>query len=377
MVKITDPNENQTPPQNKKSSTNGKVKLTDNLIKEMLKPENKQDTTPINIRLETSIANQIEQYANEHDTTKTEVIKEILLEHYSNKKITKGTFKLKEPVTLIIPRSKEMITKYMKEEINLISTIKNYTSGENTINPLDPQVALYNTKDGFILETITETNNILDMYHPEEKYYSFSLENMENLDDIYEEMDKFNYKNIVNNVYEFKYSSLFHRGLMYLNLKHNDMVYTAILIDVICIGNEMVRAVIIDTHRAIELARITNNPELISFLHTTDTYIKVSEMVHYDQTNKELYEENKELKEELKFLKDKYESLRLDHEGVLESLRVDFDNKQDNEALNYMESLEIQNKKLQDKIKEYEEKDLKQKQTLNKLLNMLDSLNID
>ena len=370
MVKITDPNEKQTPPQNKKSSTNGKVKLSDSLIKEMLKPENKQDTTPINIRLETSIANQIEQYANEHDTTKTEVIKEVLIEHYSNKMITKGTFKLKEPVTLIIPRSKELLTQYMEHEINLVSTVNNYTGGKNTINPLDPQVALFNTKEGFTLETLTEANNILDMYNPEEKYYHFTI-GLEYKKEMAEEIGYFIDNGFLNESELDNFPYIYHRGLMYVNLKQDNNFYEALLIDVLCIGNELVRAVIVDTLRAIELARITNNRELISFLHDTDTYINISDMVQYDQSNKELHEENRNLKEEIKQLKYDYDNLKLEHSSILESLRSDFDNKQDNDVLSYTEALEVQNKKLQSKINEYEEKELEYRKLLAKLKDVL------
>lgn len=261
----------------------------------------------------------------------------------------------------------------MDQEINLVSTVENYTGGKNTIHPLDPQTALY--KEGCITETITEANNMLDMYNPEEKYYHFSISN-EYKQEVTDEITYFLEQGYLNESEINKFPYIYHRGLMYVDLKL-DIGYEALLIDVLCIGNELIRAVIVDTLRAIELARITNNCELIGFLHATDTYVKVSEIVQYDHTNKELYEENRELKQEIKTLKSMYESLKLEYDGILESLRVDFDNKQDNEALSYMESLEIQNKKLEAKIKEYEEKDLKHKQTLRELRNMIDNFNTE
>lgn len=380
MVKITDPNGTDKKTHKRVSlvdtieenphTTN--IKLTDNLIKEMLKPENKQETTPINLRLETSIANQIEQYANEHNTTKTEVIKEVLIEHYSNKKITKGTFKLKEPVTLIIPKSKELITEYMKHEINILSSVLINPDNQTSIHPLDPHLALYNN-GGFTLETITEANNILDTYDHERGYYCFTI-GLEHKSKMAEEIGYFIENDFLTEDDLDNFPFIYHRGLLYLNIKHEDTEYTALLIDVLCKGNEIIRAAIIDTVRALELARITNNYDLISFLHATDTYIKISEMVSYDTTNKELHEENRELKEELNYLRGKYDSLSREHDLILNSLRDDFDNKQDNEALTYMESLEIQNKKLRAKLNEYEEKTVENKQSLKELKDILVAL---
>lgn len=375
MVKITDPNETGKSSTNRYSTAatdTPNTKLSNSLIKEMLRPENKQDTTPINLRLETSIANQIEQYANEHNTTKTEVIKEVLTEHYSNKKITKGTFKLKEPVTLIIPNSKQLRTQYAENEINIISSVLMNPDNQTSINPLDPQTPLYD-KGGFTLETITEANNILDTYDNERGYYHFTI-GVGYRNEMSEEIGYLIENNFLPEEKLEVFPYMYHRGLLYINLKEEDTGYTALLIDVLCEGNEIIRAVIIDTGRALELARITNNHELIGFLHATDTYIKISEMVHYDVTNQELLEENRELIEELNYLRGKYDDLQMEHELVLNSLRVDFDNKQENEAIKYTESLEIQNKQLRAKLREYEEREFDNRKTLTELKELLTNL---
>lgn len=328
----------------------------------MVIPDNKTKTSSLNIRLETSIVNQIENYSKEHNTTKTEVIKEILINHYANKKINKSTFQLKEPVTLIIPKSTELLTEYIEHEINILSTVQFKPDNETSINPLDPQLELYNTKEGFYLEVITEANNLLDSYNDLGGYYHYSIDTEKQ----YYEMVNFQETGLIDETEFNDLPFIYHRGLQYINVKNEDKM-TAVLIDVLCVGNELVRAVIIDKERALELARITNNHELISFIHQTDNYINISELVSYDMTNQELRKENMELNQVIKSIHEDYDNLKLEHESILESLKSDFNDKQDNDFINYTEALEIENKKLHNKIKEYEERELEYKKTLHDL----------
>lgn len=367
MVKITDPNEDKNEPTNTGSTNYNNGKLTDNIIKDMLKAENKQSTTALNIRLETNITDQIELYANEHNTTKTEVIKKILTEHYSNKKITKGTFKLKEPVTLIIPRSEELLTEYIRNEVNIVSTIQTNNNSTTTINPLDPQVTLYNTENGYTLETLTHANNILDMYDKDIECYTFSLYSPE---DSKREVEKLMDKGFLG-VYDIlEYPILYHRGLLYINIINEEKV-TPLLIDVLCCGNELIQALIIDKDRAIELARLSKNMDLIRFLHETNEYVSISEMVLYDKTNKELREDNKILKKINTMLNEENNDLKIELESELECSRTIFNEKQDNEENNYIKHLKTENKELRTRIKKFEEKETNIKTKLAKVEEIL------
>lgn len=348
-----------------------KNNIDDNIILEMLIPNNKTKTSSLNIRLETSIVNQIEQYSNEHNTTKTEVIKDILIEYYANKKINKGTFQLKEPVTLIIPHSKELLTEYIENEVNIVTTVKETSNGEE-IHALDPQNSLYKLEGTYLLETITEANNLLDSFDDLGNYYSYKLDTEKQ----YYEMDNFYETGLIDETEFNDFPYIYHRGLMLTNIKNEENI-TAVLIDILCVGNELISAIIIDKERALELARITNNYELISFIHQIDNYISISELVSYDMTNQELKKENTELKQVIKDIRNDYYYLKLEYDSILMSLKSDFKDKQDNEFISYKEALEIENKKLHDKIKEYEEKDLKHKQTLRELRNMIDNFNTE
>ena len=84
-------------------------------------------------------------------------------------------------------------------------------------------------------------------------------------------------------------------------------------------------------------------------------------------TNQELRKENMELNQVIKSIHEDYDNLKLEHESILESLKSDFNDKQDNDFINYTEALEIENKKLHNKIKEYEERELEYKKTLHDL----------
>lgn len=364
MVKITDPNEDKNEPTNT-GSTNYEVELTDDIIKDMLKAENKQSTTALNIRLETNITDQIELYANEHNTTKTEVIKKILAEHYSNKKITKGTFKLKEPVTLIIPRSKELLTEYMKKEVNIITTIQHNGA---TINPLDPQVELYNMGEGaYSLKTLTHVNNILDMYNEETESYTFTSKWKEDTGGEIQKIIEAGFLPVLNFQERL---IIYHRGLLYINIIDNEEV-TPLLIDVLCVDNDLVRAIIIDHKRAKQLARITHNNYLIDYLNKTEKYINISEMVFYDKTNKKLQEENKNIMEVAKHLQKKYDDLKKEVEAEKEFSRIEDNNKYTKEEKNYIDQLKHENRQLRTKINEYKEKDRRINRQLNKLEDML------
>lgn len=361
MVKI------HNTPEERNKETDKKPKgleknIDESLILEMVIPDNKTKTSSLNIRLETSIVNQIEQFSKEHNTTKTEVIKDILINHYANKKITKSLFQLKEPVTLIIPKNPELITEYIEHEINILSTVHFNPDNETSINPLDPQLELYNTKEGYHLEVITEANNLLDSYNDLWGYYSYTVDTEKQ----YYEMADLQEIGVIDETEFNDLPFIYHRGLQYINVKNEDTI-TAVLIDVLCVGNELVRAVIIDRDRALELARITNNHELISFIHQTDNYISISELVSYDRTNQELRKENIELKQVIKGLHNDYDDLKFEHDSILESLKSDFNDKQGNDIINYTEALEIENKKLQDRIKELEERELEYKKTLHDL----------
>ena len=211
MVKITDPfkenkEHNRTVQAVTKPDTltNPNIKLTDKLIKEMLKPESKPKTTQVNLRLETSITDQLKVYANEHDTTMTEIIKDIIADYYQNKKINKSTFKLKEPVNLIIPKSRTLLHEYIENEVNIVSSIKQYGTQVN-INPLDPQVNVYETSTGgYELVNVTQGNNILDVFDHENRCYRFKV-NDDFLNDT-EDDD------------EDKYTYSLHRGLLLVNV---------------------------------------------------------------------------------------------------------------------------------------------------------------
>ena len=365
MVKISNPfEENNNSNKNKQDTHKLEVSLTPTTIKKMLKPVNKQSTTPVNLRLETSIADQIKIYANEHDTTMTEVIKDIITEYYFNKKITRGSFKIKEPVNLIIPKSMELVKEYVENEVNIVSSIKQYDD-HTTINPLDPQSNLYNNSNsGYEIITVTQANNILDVYNEEDNCYSFMSE-YEFYEDpvITEDLEDEVYKN----------SS--HRGLLIVNIKDTlTETINSLLIDVLTFGNELTHALIITPERATALARITGNLELISFIKNIEDYSNIWELVSYDNTNKELTKENHEIKQIMSNLIDENESLKLENESLTEEIKETFLEVKDNEYNTYVELIEKENKKLKNELKTLELKEKARVSDMEDILNKIREL---
>ncbi len=365
MVKISNPfEENNNSNKNKQDTHKLEVSLTPTTIKKMLKPVNKQSTTPVNLRLETSIADQIKIYANEHDTTMTEVIKDIITEYYFNKKITRGSFKIKEPVNLIIPKSMELVKEYVENEVNIVSSIKKYDD-HTTINPLDPQNNLYNNSNsGYEIITVTQANNILDVYNEEDNCYSFMSE-YEFYEDpvITEDLEDEVYKN----------SS--HRGLLIVNIKDTlTETINSLLIDVLTFGNELTHALIITPERATALARITGNMELISFIKNIEDYSNIWELVSYDNTNKELTKENHEIKQVMSNLIDENESLKLENESLTEEIKETFLEVKDNEYNTYVERIEKENKELKDKLKALELREKARVSNMESILNNIKEL---
>ena len=365
MVKISNPfEENNNSNKNKQDTHKLEVSLTPTTIKKMLKPVNKQSTTPVNLRLETSIADQIKIYANEHDTTMTEVIKDIITEYYFNKKITRGSFKIKEPVNLIIPKSMELVKEYVENEVNIVSSIKQYDD-HTTINPLDPQNNLYNnSSSGYEIITVTQANNILDVYNEEDNCYSFMSEYVFYEDPV-----------ITEDLEDEVYKNSSHRGLLIVTIKDTlTETINSLLIDVLTFGNELTRALIITPERAIELARITGNMELISFIDKIEDYSNIWELVSYDNTNKELTNENHEIKQIMSNLIDENESLKLENESLTEEIKETFLEVKDNEYNTYVELIEKENKKLKNELKTLELKEKARVSDMEDILNKIGEL---
>ena len=78
MVKITDPTQNNKPPEREDiyniSRHSSKNNLTPETITELMKPTGKPETTQLNIRIEKDLNDQIDTYAKEHGTTKTTIL---------------------------------------------------------------------------------------------------------------------------------------------------------------------------------------------------------------------------------------------------------------------------------------------------------------
>ena len=353
MVKITDPNK-----ENKRTSQKDytvelpttEVKLTDGLIKEMLKPVSKKSTTPINFRLDTDIVNELKLYAEETDTTITEVFKDILTEYYSNKKITKGTFNLKYPVNLIIPKSKTLLYEYIENSINVVSTVKETVKGTD-INPLDPHVKLYESSTGgYELVHVTQANNILDVFDYDNKCYRFMLEDGFLGDPVTPE-------DVIDN----RYTYSFHRGLLLVNVPElsSESEIETLIIDTLVSDGKLMSAYIIDTDRAKEIARTTGNMDLIRFINSIQETNFISNLVTYDNSNRELTKENHELKEVISKLIDDNETLKLEVETLNNDFKDRFNEVEDNDYLNYVKTLEKENKGLKAKVKELELKDVR------------------
>lgn len=373
MVKITDPFKENKERKNVShmdtdpdTPNNPNIKFTDKQIKEMLKPESKQKTTQVNLRLETSITDQLKVYAKEHDTTMTEIIKDIITEYYQNKKINKSTFKLKEPVNLIIPKSKTLLHEYIENEVNIVSSIKQYGTQVN-INPLDPHINTYETSTGgYELIHITQANNILDVFDQDNKCYRFRLD------------DGF-FGDPVNDTETFdkdQYTYSFHRGLLMVNIpsfmydKPEDSLET-LLIDILVSDGYLIKASIITKGRAIELARKTGNMELIGFIRSIDEYTYISELVKYDNTNRELTKENHEIKQTITALIDENETLKLENESLNEEIKNNFTEVKNDDYNKYVEGIEHENKELKDRVRALELQEDERTQKIDKLYQML------
>ncbi|MBE6513403.1 MAG: hypothetical protein E7Z75_09755 [Methanobrevibacter olleyae] len=360
MVKITDPKEDKSNSyEYDTASIDNITKLNPDLIREMLKPVSKHKTTPVNIRLEESIVNQIKLYATEHETTVTEVLKDIITQYYTNKKIIKGVFDLKEPVTLIIPRSKELRAEYCKHRVNLVSSIREKEK-ELTINPIDPQINLYENSDSsYELITITQVNNLLDLYDPDNKCYHMATE--------YPYYDDYLLDLLFDELENDLYQPSLHRGLLLLNTVGVDNPNEAVLVDVTCYGNTLEYAYILNETEAMRLAGATHNEELIKFIHRLGQYSTVFDLVSYDKTNKFLREENKENKEFIKVLIEENEALK-DEIKINENT---FKERTEDETTKYMEGLEKENRRLQQKIKAYEFKDEERAKQLERIEELI------
>ncbi len=362
MVKITDPNNESkkrvSSIDNDVELNSTDVKLTYGLIKEMLKPGSKKSTTPINFRLDTNIVNELKLYAEETDTTITEVFKDILIEYYNNKKITKGTFNLKKPVNLIIPKSRSLLSEYIENNINVVSTVKETVKGTD-INPLDPHISLYETSTGgYELVRVTRANNILDVFDNENKCYRFMLE-----DDFL--------GNPVNpeDVIEDKYTYSFHRGLLLVDVPGltSENESETLIIDTLVSDSELISAYIISVDRAIELARNTHNTDLISFIRGISEHTFISNLVSYDNSNRELTKENYELKEVISKLIDDNETLKLEVETLNNEFKENFTEVNDNDYLKYVETLEKENKELKAKVNELKLKEAKINKSISEM----------
>lgn len=367
MVKITDPNK-----ENKKRLSSidydvelppTEVKLTDGLIKQMLKPVSKKSTTPINFRLDTNIVSELKLYAEENDTTITEVFKDILTEYYSNKKITKGTFNLRKPVNLIIPKSKTLLYEYIENTINVVSTVKETVKGTD-INPLDPHLTLYETSTGgYELIRVTQANNILDVFDNDNKCYRAKVEDGFLGNPVTSEEE-------IENMYDYS----IHRGLLLVNVPAftSENEIETLIISTLVSDNELIGAYIINPDKAIELARITGNMELISFIRGISENSFISNLVDYDNSNRELTKENHDLKEIISKLIDDNETLKLEVETLNNKLKENFTEDNDNNYLKYVESLEKENKELKNEVKELERKFNEKMTRINEMAKLLE-----
>lgn len=342
MVKISNTPEGiNTRPDNQE-----KEKLTPEIIKKLITEDKKtKSTTSVNIRLETSISNQIELQAKQVNTSKTEIIKGILTDFYNNKMITKGSFNLAEPVNLIIPKSVELIKEYENKKINIISSIVK-EKNDTYINPLDPHNELYNNT-GFELVPLNQGNNILDTYDPEKKCYYDSMINDSHID----------------------YS--YHRGLIIKTIRDTNDNLITVLIDLLISENELYGAYLITIDEGIHLSSISNNTELITYLHRLQEYEEITELVSYNNTNKELRDIIKSNEYTIQQLLEENDELKNEIELLNEDSKRMFNEKEDNDLLTYVEELESKNRELEYKLKQYHEESIKSNEILNQLENMI------
>jgi len=338
MVKISNPIKEEE--NNETINSNLNMDLTDESFKEMLKPETKKDTTPINFRLETDVVNEIKTYAEENNTTITEVLKDILIGYYNNKKITKGTFNLKEPVNLIIPKSRTLLNEYIQQNVNIISTINETVKGTE-INPLDPQLELYNnSSSGYELIKITRANNILDILDTENKCYHFNL------------TGKYYWNGtetiIAPEEAEDKLLNSIHGGLLLVNIPTDQykQKLETLIVYTLTIGTKLIKASIITVDTALDLAIETKNNDLMKYINKINEYAFISELVNYDNTNEELSKENEELSKVIVKLLDENEEYKLEIETLNNEVRNGINQIKEDSTVKYVEDLEKEIKKL-------------------------------
>lgn len=351
MVKITDPRNNSNSKEVNNNDNSETQKLTPELIKEMIKQQDKQDkkeTTQLNLRLETSISNQIELQAIQEDTTKTEIIKEILTDFYNHKTLTKGTFKLKRPVTLMIPKNEKLLNDYIEHGINIVSSLK-LINHERYINPLDPQTNLYETKN-YDTITLTQTNNLLDKYDSEKKCY-YGIYTPEYVFEEENEEETYYYSQKIEDL-----DLRVHKGLMFISFENDIKNLKTILIKTVCIDNALIICNIINTEEALKLAKALGDPELIIYINQLDEYNRVDELVGYNTNFENLLKQYREL--ERNFKVSLQENLELKEEmGIIKDGKYQrpFE-EEDNELQKYIKELEFKNIELTRKLKEHEKR---------------------
>lgn len=343
MVKITNTPEEINP----KKQNKEEQKLTPELIQQMIKQQDKQDkkeTTQLNLRLETSISNQIELQAIQEDTTKTEIIKDILTGFYKNKTLTKGTFNLKEPVTLMIPKNQKLLNEYIEHEINIASSLK-FVNGEKYINPLDPQVNLYET-DNYDTMILTQCNNLLDSYDPVEKCYYDSNYNKSNEE----------------------HRTSIHRGLLIISFEDEDNNLKSVFLRCIIHGNKLTTCHIISENTAIKEAFNTGNGNLYHYIRQLDEYNKVNELVSYNIDYENLWKGFVELKEQCNILLEENSKLKEELEfNQNETISEDT-------LIKRIYELETENEALTRKLNDYEKRELENNEAIEQIKNMVRNL---
>ena len=364
MVKITDPKQDKN---NNIDMGNIKVddiidlktnqKITPELLKELLKPRSKQETISTTVRLEKNLSNQIDLYAKQHHTTKTEVIKEIINNYYTGKKVNQVTYDLEDPVTLIIPKSKTLINKYIEKNVNILSSIKGIDD-HNIINPLDPHKNLFNTKEYELIQ-VTQVNNILDEHDPNGKCYSF-ISLPKYMDKFYPALYELILEDVIDetgNTNDY-YRNMIHRGLLLVPVVDTEETTAGLFIDIISMGNQLLGAYIITPEEAIQLATDTGNDELIKFIHEIDTHITLTDLLEESITTEELLQQNTKLNEDIKKLMDTNKVLKDKNKKLTKSLEKEYQlnkelsfklDKQNNTCIN-TDNEEKERKKLKVKI---------------------------
>lgn len=330
MVKITDPKQDKN---NNIDMGNIKVddiidlktnqKITPELLKELLKPRSKQETISTTVRLEKNLSNQIDLYAKQHHTTKTEVIKEIINNYYTGKKVNQVTYDLEDPVTLIIPKSKTLINKYIEKNVNILSSIKGIDD-HNIINPLDPHKKLFNTKEYEIIQ-VTQVNNILDEHDPKGKCYSF-ISLPKYMDKFYPALYELILEDVIDetgNTNDY-YRNMIHRGLLLVPVVDTEETTAGLFIDIISMGNQLLGAYIITSEEAIQLATDTGNDELIKFIHEIDTHITLTDLLEESITTEELLQQNTKLNEDITKLMDTNKVLKDKTKKLTKSLEKEY-----------------------------------------------------